>query len=126
MAKVSEHTTRPSASLAIYYNATLQFNEDEITLGAPYPNPFTSQVTIPFGFVNEEDTSEVMMSVYDIGGKEVARVTGQSTTPGLRSIRWNGCTNDGSPLPAGLYLYHVVENKASGVVITKGKLIKQG
>lgn len=125
MAKVSEHTVRPSTPIAIYYDATLRFDQREVTLGAPYPNPFLDQVTIPFGFSNDESASEVLLTVYNMEGKEVAQVKGESTEQGLQSITWNGHNQEGVPLPAGLYVYHLIENKTNGIVITKGKLIKQ-
>ncbi len=62
-----------------------------------YPNPFNPTTTIGFSLPRQND---VTLSVYDVRGKEVARLVDSEMAPGRYSV-----TFDGSKLSSGLYFY---------------------
>jgi trimeric autotransporter adhesin len=64
------------------------------------PNPSrgaaTIWLTIPRG-------GPVVVGLYDVAGREVARLRDGNLDPGTHQIDWNGCGRSGAPLPAGNY-----------------------
>ncbi len=77
-------------------------SEDEVTepsafaLGEPYPNPAADGVTVP---VVLGDAAEVSGTVFDVLGREVARLADGPMEAGRHAL-----TLDGAALPAGVYL----------------------
>lgn len=87
------------------YNEITGFNNWEysdassFTLYQNYPNPFSTQTTIPFTLSRDEI---VTIKISDIYGKTVAQVSSQSFSAGQHEYKWqsNGVT-------PGIYLYSV-------------------
>nr|WP_314899686.1 flagellar hook assembly protein FlgD [uncultured Deefgea sp.] len=50
-----------------------------------------------------EGASDVMLSVFNKDGTEVAKIPANSSQPGLAQLEWDGKKADGSVLPAGDY-----------------------
>ncbi|MCH8929089.1 MAG: VCBS repeat-containing protein [Candidatus Marinimicrobia bacterium] len=78
--------------------------EDEIsvalyTLNQNYPNPFNPLTTIRY---NLELNSKVLLKVYDVNGREVARLVDENISAGEHSVEW-----DASDMPSGLYIYQL-------------------
>ncbi len=71
----------------------------EITLGQNVPNPFTSSTTIEFAL---SAPAEVSLSVFDVTGREVARLADGSMETGTHRIAW-----DANGLASGVYLYRL-------------------
>ena len=71
------------------------------SLAPNYPNPFNPATTIRFGL--PEDVSARLV-VYDLMGREVARLLERSLAAGYHSIVWNGKNAAGAELPSGLYI----------------------
>jgi outer membrane lipoprotein SlyB len=61
-----------------------------------YPNPFNPSTVIRFGVPKE---SRIVISVYDVLGREVATVVDNVMRPGIHMINW-----DCSGCPSGMYL----------------------
>ena len=81
-----------------------------------YPNPFNPVTTIPFDIVN---TDQIRLSVYNIKGEMVRSLVNSNLDPGSYNIRWNGKTDSGINMPAGMYF---IELKGSNFRET-GKMI---
>ena len=77
-------------------------------LGQNYPNPFNPTTTISFNIPLQ---SNVKLYVYDILGREVAKLVNQELNPGNYNILWNA-----QNLSSGVYFYKLI---ASGFVETK-------
>ena len=65
-----------------------------------YPNPFNPSTEIRFAL---PEASPVSLVVYDVTGREVARLVDGPMPPGTHRV-----TFDASRLPSGLYLYRMV------------------
>jgi hypothetical protein len=65
-------------------------------LGENYPNPFNPGTTVPF---TVHDPSRVQIVVYDMLGREVARLVDADLAPGFHSVVF-----DGSGLASGVYI----------------------
>lgn len=84
--------------------------EDEIlvtsyALRQNYPNPFNPVTTISY---NLEFNSKVELKVYDVSGREVARLVDSHVSAGEHFIEW-----DASDLASGLYIYQLTTDTFS-------------
>ena len=71
-----------------------------------YPNPFNPVTQIGFQIA---DYGLVSISVYDLLGREVARVVNENLTPGTYSRQW-----DAAGFPSGVYYYRVYFQPSKG------------
>ncbi len=77
----------------------------DFALQQNYPNPFNPSTTIRFDL---PEAAEVSLLVYDMLGREVARlVTGQMEA-GYHSVTWDGREATGRSVPTGLYIARMV------------------
>lgn len=122
MAKVSEYTTSPSASICFYYSSSGSKETESVThLNVPHPNPFHSEVRIPIDYSLSYHCLATI-EISDITGRTI--YTGESLTGGdLKEIVWNGMTSDGHEVPQGIYFYSIHSSCKNETVLT-GKLIK--
>jgi hypothetical protein len=67
-----------------------------------FPNPFREETTIVFVVPGGPAT----LTVYDLRGAAVRRLW-EGNVAGGRNVKWDGCGDDGSPLPPGVYLYRL-------------------
>ncbi len=74
----------------------------QFSLSQNYPNPFNPatkiKFAIPFGY-----SSQTILSVYDILGREVAVLVNEQLRPGKYEVDW-----DASAFPSGVYFYKLV------------------
>jgi photosystem II stability/assembly factor-like uncharacterized protein len=75
-----------------------------------YPNPFNPTTNIPFTL---RENSYTTLVIYDMLGKEVARLVDGMVTAGRHDIRW-----DASSVSSGVYFYRL----QTPSVVTTGKL----
>ena len=77
---------------------------DKYSLYQNYPNPFNPTTNIRYSIpsIVNSQSSMVKLVVYDILGKEVARLVNEKQTPGTYEVKFNG-TN----LPSGVYHYRL-------------------
>ncbi|MBC8215215.1 MAG: T9SS type A sorting domain-containing protein [Candidatus Marinimicrobia bacterium] len=72
----------------------------KFNLAQNYPNPFNPTTTIDFSLQKESD---VRVVVYDLIGKQIATLVKNTLGAGNYQLRWNGTTDNGTPVPAGVY-----------------------
>lgn len=87
-------------------NSTTMIIEDPICA----PNPFTDEAYFSFGHNQIGNNMDVQIRVYDIMGRLVAVLNEQiyGTSARTTPIRWDGCSNFGGKLPAGMYVYTII------------------
>jgi M6 family metalloprotease-like protein len=72
---------------------------EKIDLFQNYPNPFNPITTIKYDLPN---TSDVSLIIYDILGREVAKLVNEQQQPGSYQIKW-----DASTISSGIYFYSI-------------------
>jgi hypothetical protein len=72
--------------------------------GTPYPIPFTYSVKIPF-IINSQ--GDIRFAVYSFTGQKIKETLFPQTEAGSYQIIWDGCSDNGAPVPQGLYIYAV-------------------
>lgn len=81
----------------------LAFTEEELpaefALEPNYPNPFNPSTEIRFAL---PEAAHVRLSIYDVTGREVARLVDQSMPSGHHRVTW-----DAGHLASGIYLYRL-------------------
>jgi hypothetical protein len=70
-------------------------------LGKPYPEPFSSEATIP---VEVRSASYVQLNVYDLQGNRVHRLFEGALQAGRHALLWNGKSDSGRHARPGRYL----------------------
>jgi len=70
-----------------------------------FPNPFNPTTLIKYAIAA---TSEVVIKVYDILGKEIATLVNEVKSPGVYQTQFNG-----NNLPSGIYIYTISAGKFS-------------
>ncbi|MFQ6104576.1 MAG: T9SS type A sorting domain-containing protein [Candidatus Glassbacteria bacterium] len=76
-------------------------------LGQNYPNPFNPSTTIPLTIsdVEDLDNQHVILSIYDLRGREVRRLIDRPMQPGSYQIHWDGKDSAGRDLSSGVFIY---------------------
>lgn len=116
MASYSSQTwshCRPLLSIV----ATTVANDDPTAPATPnpelscYPNPFRSSTNIKFSQI---DNSPTTVSIYNAKGQLISTlVNNQKLSPGEHTVAWNGKTNFGQPVAAGIYFYKMSSGRYS-------------
>ncbi len=68
------------------------------------PNPFSSATQIEF-FLQQPGKASI--TVFDVGGRRVARLADRDYTAGTHLIGWDGVGDNGSRVPTGVYFVRV-------------------
>ncbi len=84
----------------------------EYELKQNYPNPFNPATKISFSIPKE---SFVTLKIYDVLGKEVARIVNESKLPGYYDVNFNA-----SNFASGIYFYKL---EAGGFEVTKRMML---
>jgi len=71
-----------------------------LTLHQNYPNPFNPSTTIRYYLPAR---SHVLLNVYDISGRLVARLVNGAQAGGAHSVEWNGENESGGRASSGIY-----------------------
>ena len=77
---------------------------DELQLGAAYPNPFSTEVAIPYTL---PEATHVRLTVYNVLGQRVQVLVDEMQDAGRHTATWNGGTRDGRPAASGVYVYRL-------------------
>lgn len=87
-----------------------------VILSPFYPNPMNSSTTIKIRLYEQQ---AVRASIYNVLGKVVAVPADQILRAGDHIITWSGTNLSNSPVPSGLYLYHL----NLGMFVYRGRII---
>jgi len=79
--------------------STPSVHPTEFSLSTPYPNPFNGTVRLSYGLPN---AGHVRMSIFDVSGREVARLIDGSQVAGVHTIDWTADAH-----PSGIYLLNL-------------------
>ncbi len=82
-------------------------------LNQNYPNPFNPSTTVSFRLPH---SGHVSLVIYDLLGREVARLVDTSMRYGIHSVGWNGKSDQGTLLSSGVYF---IRMKADGFADVK-------
>ncbi|MEM6645537.1 MAG: T9SS type A sorting domain-containing protein [Bacteroidota bacterium] len=94
-----------SDPLSVAIEEVSSFVPETVALAQNYPNPFSGATTIRFSIT---EAAPVTLTVYDLMGREVKRLVGETLVPGTYEANF-----DGSGLASGSYLYRLVAGGAS-------------
>ncbi|MFC1581739.1 GDSL-type esterase/lipase family protein [Candidatus Neomarinimicrobiota bacterium] len=92
---------------------------DTFGISQNYPNPFNPITTIRYQLPEE---SHVIISVYNIMGRQVVQLINATQAPGYKSVQWNSKDQFGQSVSAGMYIYHIQAgsyNKTMKMVLLK-------
>jgi hypothetical protein len=82
-----------------------------------YPNPFNPSTTIRFDL---PEAGNVVLTVYNVAGQEVARLADESLGAGSYIVEWDGRDMNGQLVSSGVYLYKL---KSGGYTDTKRMML---
>jgi uncharacterized repeat protein (TIGR01451 family) len=83
-----------------------------LALSPPYPNPARAGVRL--GFVLPE-AGHATLALYDIGGRRVRTLADASLDAGSHTVSWDGTSDAGSRLGAGLYFVKLVTRQGERI-----------
>ena len=69
-----------------------------------YPNPFNPITTLRYDLPQQ---AQVILTIYDLLGREVFQLVNTSQKAGFKSVRWDATDSFGKPVSAGMYLYQI-------------------
>ncbi len=95
-----------------------------LTMGQGYPNPFRDELTIPFTLPENKPNYHVNISVYDITGNLVKKLTDEAYHPGYYTITWNSAEGKGIP-GRGIYLIRMIVDSDDNSSVYTRKVIRQ-
>ena len=99
-----------SLDIPVQYGITLDIkkenliNPSKFALHQNYPNPFNPSTIITFEIQNDEF---VELSIFNIKGQKVKTILQGHKNQGIHKAHWNGFSDSGIPMPAGLYFYEI-------------------
>ncbi len=77
---------------------------DSYSLAQNYPNPFNPSTRIGYGL---PEAGEVELVIYNIRGEQVSTLLSTTQDAGYYFVDWNGTSDAGRIISAGLYLYQI-------------------
>lgn len=83
----------------------------KFSLEQNFPNPFNPSTTIRFSIGKRAKVSVVL---YDVTGKEVGTLVGDTKEAGSYDVQWNGINDNGSNVASGTYLYRLLATSDDG------------
>jgi glucuronoarabinoxylan endo-1,4-beta-xylanase len=69
-----------------------------------YPNPFSSSTAIPYELKAQSD---IQVTIYDILGRVVRKITAGTQSVGIHSVLWDGRNKFGQKVATGIYFYRL-------------------
>jgi flagellar hook assembly protein FlgD len=70
-----------------------------------YPNPFNPVTKFTFSIPKAND---VLITIYDITGREITTLVSMKMTPGKYTVDWDGTNTSGNLVSSGVYFYKIV------------------
>jgi len=94
--------------------------EGDLRLFANHPNPFNGNTVISY---ETETGSRIGVKIYNHLGRLVRNLSPLDSGPGVHSLVWDGCDQEGRPLASGMYIC-VVTDEAGRRQVGKMELIR--
>jgi len=69
-----------------------------------YPNPFNPSTRIQYSLAENSPTS---LQIYNMMGQQVRTLVNAGQTAGVYTIEWDGTSDAGTSVPAGVYVYRL-------------------
>ncbi len=85
-----------------------------------YPNPFSSATVVPYELKAQSD---IQVTIYDILGRVVRKISAGSQAPGTHGILWDGGNNAGQKVANGIYFYSLQaggESRTGRMILNAG------
>jgi uncharacterized repeat protein (TIGR01451 family) len=79
----------------------------QYSLGQNFPNPFNAGTKIKFRL---EKPGFCDLVIYNIKGQLVRKLVSEFKGAGVYTVQWDGLTQEGTPVPSGLYFYEITTN----------------
>ncbi len=118
MRQENEYKFSPSISkqFKIYFGIDKKdISPDELTMNAPFPNPFREEAEFRFALPGVNDSFQVELAVLNSFGQRVRSVAKGTYPSGRYIVNWNGNSDDNEKAAAGLYYYRLaVDGKQTG------------
>lgn len=83
---------------------------DDFYLEQNFPNPFTPGVSPTIFAYRLDAETHARLVIYNLLAQEVVVLVDQRQGLGLHRVAWDGTTDDGEPVPAGVYWYKLEAN----------------
>ncbi len=104
--------------MAVANNITSSTDDDMLSpqtyaLHQNYPNPFNPETSISYDLARD---GFVSIKVHDLRGTLVKTLVNDVQPSGYKTIKWNGTSDRGQKISAGLYFYRI---EAQGFTDTK-------
>lgn len=80
----------------------------QMTLEAPYPNPFADQVTLPLQL---DAPDSITAGVFDLAGRRVRSLGSHTFEAGKHAMTWDGTNEEGQRASPGVYFIRVVHGQ---------------
>ena len=84
--------------------------ERTFSLKTPYPNPFTSHVTLSFEVLDVAH-QPIRVAIYTVEGRMVNVLHHGPLATGEHTVLWDGTDRSGMPVASGSYLIHIIHNQ---------------
>ncbi len=86
-----------------------------------FPNPFNPTTTIRYTLPVD---ASVDLRVYDLLGREVRTLVGETQAAGYRSVVWDSRTNGGTEVSSGVYIYRLTATPVTDPQQTYSQVMK--
>lgn len=93
---------------------------EKFELNQNYPNPFNPTTTLSYTIPanNTLETSEVLLFIYDILGRQVTKLVDDFQRPGYYKVEWNA-----SNLASGMYIYQLSMKNGNKTELLRKKMM---
>ena len=84
----------------------------DFTLHNNYPNPFNSSTSISYSIMED---NYINITIYDLIGNRIKLLINKYQSPGHYKVQWNGKSDNGISVSAGVYLYSIEADETRNV-----------
>jgi hypothetical protein len=81
-----------------------------------FPNPFTDYTFFTFEHNQPDKAMDIFIDIFNLSGQKMKTISGITAAGGYKAdtIRWDGTSDNGSPLSSGMYIYRITATTADG------------
>jgi uncharacterized repeat protein (TIGR02543 family) len=97
---MNQHKTITALFKQVSTTNTTDMFSVQTRLGQIYPNPFTTETTIPFEL---KEASQIRISILNLLGQEVCTIINKYLQPGEYKLNWDGRDINGTLVTEGIY-----------------------